>query len=65
MVFFFVFFKTGGGALKHEYELGGGTKTKNQSSLSIFDIFWALNPKIVVVSAENQYLGRYEGVMTS
>ena len=39
----------------------GGTKTKNQSSLSISNIFWPLILKIIVVLAENQYLGRFKG----
>ena len=31
-------------------------------SLAISNIFWVLSPKIVVVLAENQYLGRFEGI---
>ena len=44
------------------YIVGGGTKTKNRSSQSFFNIFWVLNSKIIVDLAENQYLGRFEGI---
>ena len=35
-----------------------GPKYKKRPSLAFLDIFWVLIPKIVVVLAENQYLGR-------
>ena len=36
----------------------GGPKFKKRPSLAFLHIFWVLIPKIVVVLAENQYLGR-------
>ena len=40
---------------------------QNQKSVIpiYFKYFWALSPKIIVVLAENQYLGHFKGVMTS
>ena len=43
----------------------GGTNTPFFScryrSHVFLDIFWTLSPKIIVVLAENQYLGRFKG----
>ena len=46
----------------------GGDKTpfslKRYWSHVFLYIFWAMIPKIIVVLAENQYLGRFWGVLT-
>ena len=34
---------------------------KKRPSLAFLDIFWVLIPKIIVILAENQYLGRFAG----
>ena len=43
----------------------GGTMNKKRPSLAFLDIFWVLIPKIIVILAENQYLGRLAGYQGS
>ena len=38
---------------------------KKRPSLAFLDIFWVLIPKIIVILAENQYLGRLAGYQGS
>ena len=38
---------------------------KKRPSLAFLDIFWVLIPKIIVILAENQYLGRFAGYQGS